>query len=113
MTAFRFLHLDVFTGEPFEGNPLAVFPDGRGLTDRLMQRIAREMACPETTFVLPADAAGTDARVRIFTPRAECRWPGIPPSAPRSPWRMTASSRAARLAWCSARAWVRSRSTWS
>lgn len=78
MTACRFLHLDVFTGEPFEGNPLAVFPDGRGLTDRLMQRIAREMACPETTFVLPADAAGTDARVRIFTPRAELPMAGHP-----------------------------------
>ena len=34
---------DVFTSEPFGGNPLAVFPDAGELTDREFQKIVREM----------------------------------------------------------------------
>jgi trans-2,3-dihydro-3-hydroxyanthranilate isomerase len=34
------------------GNPLAVFTDARGLTDKEM-RLWREMNLSETTFVLP------------------------------------------------------------
>ena len=45
--------VDVFTKTALEGNPLAVFPDGRGLSDDLMQKIARELNLSETTFVLP------------------------------------------------------------
>ena len=33
MRQFSFLQLDVFTDRAFTGNPLAVFPDGEGLTD--------------------------------------------------------------------------------
>ena len=29
---FPFVQFDVFSSRPFEGNPLAVFPDGRGLS---------------------------------------------------------------------------------
>ncbi|MCI0354367.1 MAG: PhzF family phenazine biosynthesis protein, partial [Acidobacteria bacterium] len=43
MRRFPFVQLDVFTAVPLEGNPLAVFPDGRGLTDKEMQALAREM----------------------------------------------------------------------
>ncbi|MGH9147291.1 MAG: PhzF family phenazine biosynthesis protein [Vicinamibacterales bacterium] len=78
MKAFRFLQLDVFTDELFGGNQLAVLPDARGITDHLMLRIAREMAFSETTFVLPAEAAGTDLRVRIFTPGSELAMAGHP-----------------------------------
>ena len=39
----RFVQLDVFTREPFAGNPLAVFPEAEGLTDEEMMKIAREM----------------------------------------------------------------------
>lgn len=28
----RFVQVDVFTGRPFGGNPLAVFPEGEGIT---------------------------------------------------------------------------------
>src|SRR5579872_3560126 len=52
---FRFVQLDVFASQPFSGNPLAVFSDGRGLTDTEMQAIAREMNLSETTFILPRD----------------------------------------------------------
>jgi trans-2,3-dihydro-3-hydroxyanthranilate isomerase len=74
----RYLHLDVFTDAPLTGNQLAVFPDGGNLTADLMQRIALEMAFSETTFAFPAQAPGTDFRVRIFTPRAELPMAGHP-----------------------------------
>jgi trans-2,3-dihydro-3-hydroxyanthranilate isomerase len=78
MTAFRFLHLDVFTSELFGGNQLAVFPDARELPSRLMQAIAREMAFSETTFVLPPETTSTDVRMRIFTPSVEMPMAGHP-----------------------------------
>ncbi len=38
--------LDVFAEHPLEGNPLAVFHDGRGLSDAQMQAIARRRISP-------------------------------------------------------------------
>src|SRR2546423_10138744 len=52
----RFVQLDVFTREPFAGNPLAVFPEAEGLTDDEMMKIAREMNLSETVFVLKPDS---------------------------------------------------------
>ena len=52
----RYLHLDVFTDRPFEGNQLAVFPEPRGLTPTQMQSIAREMNFSESTFIFPPEA---------------------------------------------------------
>jgi trans-2,3-dihydro-3-hydroxyanthranilate isomerase len=73
-----YLQYDVFTADPFTGNPLAVYLDGRGLATDRMQAIAREMAFSETTFILPAEAAGTDVRMRIFTPGLELPMAGHP-----------------------------------
>jgi trans-2,3-dihydro-3-hydroxyanthranilate isomerase len=79
--AYEFIQLDVFTQKPLEGNPLAVFPDARALSDAEMQALAREMNLSETTFILPRDAA-TEARegkkVRIFTVEAELPFAGHP-----------------------------------
>src|SRR6204780_1720003 len=72
---------DVFSARPLEGNSLAVFMDGRGLTDAEMQAIAKEMNLSETTFVLPRDAATEreqGIRVRIFTVREELPFAGHP-----------------------------------
>ena len=72
---------DVFSSRPLEGNSLAVFFDGRGLTDAEMQSIAKEMNLSETTFILPRDAATErehGIRVRIFTVRRSCRSPATP-----------------------------------
>jgi trans-2,3-dihydro-3-hydroxyanthranilate isomerase len=69
--------VDVFTGTPLEGNPLAVFADGDGLTAGRMQQVAREMNLSETVFVLPPADAG-DARIRIFTPVTELPFAGHP-----------------------------------
>jgi trans-2,3-dihydro-3-hydroxyanthranilate isomerase len=77
MRTLRYLHLDVFTSQPFEGNQLAVFPDPGELSADTMQRIAREMAFSESTFIYPAEKGG-DARMRIFTPGAELPMAGHP-----------------------------------
>src|SRR6266699_6195808 len=78
---YEFVQLDVFTQTPLSGNPLAIFPDARGLTDAEMQALAREMNLSETTFILLRDAA-TEARegkkVRIFTVEAELPFAGHP-----------------------------------
>lgn len=74
----RFVQLDVFTDKPFAGNPLAVFPDGEGLSDEVMQQIAREMNLSETVFVLPAADNRTLRRLRIFTPGRELPMAGHP-----------------------------------
>lgn len=75
----EYLIADVFCDRPLEGNPVAVFTDGTGLSDETMQRTARELNLSETVFVLPADGdAEADARVRIFTPFTEMPFAGHP-----------------------------------
>src|SRR4029453_8176371 len=74
----RYLHYDVFTDHLFGGNQLAVVLDGRGLNTQTMQAIAKEMNFSETTFVLPAERADTDVRMRIFTPGDELPMAGHP-----------------------------------
>jgi trans-2,3-dihydro-3-hydroxyanthranilate isomerase len=68
----------VFTDTPLAGNQLAVFTDAAGLETETMQRLAREMNFPESTFVLPVEWAGTDIRLRIFTPATEMPIAGHP-----------------------------------
>ena len=78
---FPFTQLDVFTSQALEGNPLAVFPDGRGLSDGEMQSIAKEMNLSETTFILPRSPFAEKergTRVRIFTVQEELPFAGHP-----------------------------------
>jgi trans-2,3-dihydro-3-hydroxyanthranilate isomerase len=75
---YRFVALDVFTDRRFGGNPLAVFPDARGMTDAEMQALAAEFNLSETTFVLPPERPENTARVRIFTPKVEMPFAGHP-----------------------------------
>jgi trans-2,3-dihydro-3-hydroxyanthranilate isomerase len=77
MRTYRFVQVDVFGFGPFTGNPLAVFPEARGLSDGEMQAIAREMNLSETTFVTEPMGGG-DIRVRIFTPGMELPFAGHP-----------------------------------
>ena len=76
--AFPFVTVDVFTGTRFGGNPLAVFPDARGLSDAEMQALAAEFNLSETTFVLPPADPANSARVRIFNRTAEMPFAGHP-----------------------------------
>jgi trans-2,3-dihydro-3-hydroxyanthranilate isomerase len=108
MSKYRFVQLDVFTTEPFAGNPLAVFPEAEGLSDDVMMKIAREMNLSETVFVLeperkpetaksnqqtansgqPAESGSAAdpnktgptvlRRLRIFTPARELPFAGHP-----------------------------------
>ena len=74
--------LDVFAERTLEGNPLAVFHDGRGLSGEQMQALARETNLSETTFVLPSNDPQQDlregVRVRIFTTQEELPFAGHP-----------------------------------
>jgi len=72
---------DVFTTKRLQGNSLAVFFDGRGLSDSEMQAVAREMNLSETTFVLPRERKveqESGVRVRIFTVQEELPFAGHP-----------------------------------
>jgi trans-2,3-dihydro-3-hydroxyanthranilate isomerase len=75
---YQFVLVDVFADQPLSGNQLAVFPDGRGLSERAMQALAREINFAETTFVLPPRRADAAKWVRIFTPRSELPFAGHP-----------------------------------
>ena len=77
-----FKQVDVFTAQPYLGNPLAVVLDGTDLSTEAMQAFARWTNLSETTFLLPpspeAAAQGADYRVRIFTPGDELPFAGHP-----------------------------------
>lgn len=75
---YRFLTADVFTDRPFGGNPLAVFPDARGISPERMQQVARELNLSETVFVLPPEDPKHTRKLRIFTPGAELPFAGHP-----------------------------------
>ena len=76
MRAYRIIYIDAFTDTPLTGNPCAVPPYARGLTDAEMQAIAAETNLSETAFVLPSGRA--DFRGRYFTPRRELPFAGHP-----------------------------------
>jgi trans-2,3-dihydro-3-hydroxyanthranilate isomerase len=77
-TAYRYIHLDVFTERRTQGNQLYVFPQPAGLDTDTMQALTRESNLSECTFVFPPEAATTDHRVRIFTRTAETPFAGHP-----------------------------------
>ena len=74
----KFHTLDVFTDQPFTGNPLAVVLDAEGLDDARMQAIAREFNLSETVFVVPPRNPVNTAAIRIFTPSRELPFAGHP-----------------------------------
>ena len=76
--AYAFHTADVFTDRLHGGNPLAVIPDARGLSDAQMQAITREFNFSETVFVFPPRDKANTRRVRIFTPAAELPFAGHP-----------------------------------
>jgi trans-2,3-dihydro-3-hydroxyanthranilate isomerase len=78
MPSYPFRTVDVFTTRRFGGNPLAVFPDARGISDHDMQQLASEFNLSETTFVLPPDNPENTVRVRIFNRTHEMPFAGHP-----------------------------------
>jgi trans-2,3-dihydro-3-hydroxyanthranilate isomerase len=86
MSNYRFIQLDVFTEEPFAGNPLAVFPEAEGLSDEQMMKIAREMNLSETVFVLrPDQSAATPAKATTESKDDERTLEFGNPSPPKEP----------------------------
>jgi len=77
-TSLRYRVVDVFTQTALEGNPLAVFPNAKGLSSELMQRIARELNLSETVFIEPTGLADCAVALRIFTPVREMLFAGHP-----------------------------------
>jgi len=77
-----FRQVDVFTDQPYRGNPLAVVLDGTGLSTEAMQEFTNWTNLSEAAFVLPPTpegrAAGADYRVRIFCPGRELPFAGHP-----------------------------------
>ena len=74
----EFIICDVFARKRFEGNQLAVFPDGAGLIAEEMQTLAREIHFSETTFILADRPNERGWPVRIFTPAQEVPFAGHP-----------------------------------
>ncbi len=78
----RFQQWDVFTAQPYRGNPLAVVLDGQGLSTEAMQRYTDWSNLSECSFLLPPTAAGAaagaDYAVRIFSPGRELPFAGHP-----------------------------------
>ncbi len=74
--AFR--QVDVFTGTPFQGNPVAVILEGDALTGTQMQQIAAWTRLSETAFLCTPRHHEADYRLRIFTPGEEIPFAGHP-----------------------------------
>ncbi|MCC2661310.1 MAG: phenazine biosynthesis protein PhzF [Arthrobacter sp.] len=81
-----FAQVDVFTTEPYRGNPLAVVCEADGLTSEQMQRFANWTNLSETTFLLPPADPGADYRVRIFTGSEELPFAGHPTLGSAHAW---------------------------
>jgi PhzF family phenazine biosynthesis protein len=73
-----FKQVDVFTAEPYRGNPLAVVLDGSGLSTQEMQEFTNWTNLSEATFLLPPSDKAADYRVRIFCPGRELLFAGHP-----------------------------------
>lgn len=71
----RLFRVDAFTTTPFTGNPANVILDADSCDESTLHAIAREFPGTETAFVLAADAADHDLRIRFFNSRKE--WPFI------------------------------------
>lgn len=78
--------MDVFSAEPYRGNPLAVVLDAGDLTAEGMQQFANWTNLAETAFLLPPTDPRADYRVRIFTGSEEFPFAGHPTLGSAHAW---------------------------
>ncbi|MEX1056316.1 MAG: PhzF family phenazine biosynthesis isomerase, partial [Natronospirillum sp.] len=78
MPHFRFSQVNVFSADPFAGNPLAVVHDADPLDGDQMLAMARWTNLSETAFLLTPTAPEADYQVRIFSPQGELPFAGHP-----------------------------------
>ncbi|TPV49798.1 PhzF family phenazine biosynthesis protein [Pseudarthrobacter phenanthrenivorans] len=81
-----FHQVDVFSSEPYRGNPLAVVLDAADLSAEEMQGFANWTNLSETTFLLPPTDSRADYRVRIFTGNEEFPFAGHPTLGSAHTW---------------------------
>ncbi|MCB5294124.1 Trans-2,3-dihydro-3-hydroxyanthranilate isomerase [Arthrobacter sp. SO3] len=81
-----FAQVDVFSAEPYRGNPLAVVLDAGDLNAEVMQRFANWTNLAEATFLLPPTDPEADYRVRIFTGSEEFPFAGHPTLGSAHAW---------------------------
>jgi PhzF family phenazine biosynthesis protein len=74
----RFTQVDVFSSEPFGGNPVAIVHGAEGMSDEAMAALARWTNLSETCFLLPPRDPRADYRVRIFSSLREMPFAGHP-----------------------------------
>jgi PhzF family phenazine biosynthesis protein len=77
-SGLTFRQVDVFTGVPFKGNPVAVVHGADRLSTEQMQTIAGWTNLSETTFVCAPSDERADYRLRIFSPASEMPFAGHP-----------------------------------
>jgi PhzF family phenazine biosynthesis protein len=82
----RFSQVDVFSAQPFRGNPVAVVHDADGISDEEMAGFARWTNLSETTFLLTPTTEEADYRLRIFTPGQELPFAGHPTIGSAHAW---------------------------
>lgn len=82
----RFHQLDVFSSEPFLGNPLAVVHGADEVSPEQMAAFARWTNLSETTFLMKPTSPVADYRVRIFTPGGELPFAGHPTLGSACAW---------------------------
>lgn len=78
--------VDVFTTEPWGGNPLAVVHQADGMAEAEMAAFARWTNLSETTFLLSPTDPAADYRVRIFTTEGELPFAGHPTLGSAHAW---------------------------
>lgn len=81
-----FRQVDVFSAEPWLGNPLAVVHDADGVSEDQMARFARWTNLSETTFLCAPTDPHADYRVRIWTPAGELPFAGHPTIGSAHAW---------------------------
>ena len=81
-----FRQVDVFSAEPWLGNPLAVVHDADALTDEQMAAFARWTNLSETTFLCTPTEPRADYRVRIWTTGGELPFAGHPTIGSAHAW---------------------------
>ena len=81
-----FSQVDVFSSDPFLGNPVAVVHDAEDVTDEQMARFAHWTNLSETTFLLPPTDPAADYRLRIWTPDRELPFAGHPTLGSAHAW---------------------------
>lgn len=68
---YKVYQIDSFSDKKFLGNPAGVVYNADGLSEKDMQKIARELNNSETAFIFSSDSKEYDIHVRFFTPLKE------------------------------------------